>query len=209
MKEDSKGIFSLLNKSSSLWDLWTDLWELLIDSEIKDGILKELPGIKTVLALIDIKSTVSNYLWIKKFYWFINAFSQFSDEEKEDILRKADENKEILLEVLDKIESEHKPYFLWRIFLSFSKWLLTKDEFLRLTHIITTNFSWDLMEILKQKDTVSNLSELSKKSFNSDGIPAIEWLVIVHSNTYSFGDFWNVYSSKVISELWIKFISSF
>lgn len=204
--KNSKNIFAILNETSSITDVWVDIWELFLDSKITKDVLKEFPVIKIFMALIDAKDKISYNLWLKKIIWFIKTSDSVSKTEKEAILRKAYENKEILLEALDRIESEHKPDILWKLFIAYTRWKINRDEFLRFSHIIERAYSWDLLDLLSLKNIQPNMFELVWKRIEWNTYPYIEWLISLGSMTWG-GE--QPIDSRELTHLWAKFLSCF
>lgn len=118
MAKDTKRGTALVNalKNDELSDLRTDLGEIEIDSLLDDGLLKEIPVIKTILAFSGTIGSIRDYLFTEKLIRFLNGFSDLNDARRINMTTKlnSDDNfagkaGERLIEIIDRMESERKP----------------------------------------------------------------------------------------------------
>ena len=58
-------------KDSNLAEINADLYEVLIDSFLKDGIVKDIPIIGTILKLSKFSMSLKEHLFLKKIIYFI------------------------------------------------------------------------------------------------------------------------------------------
>jgi hypothetical protein len=120
-----QGLPAELNRAG-IGDLMADYTELGIDRLLEEGILRELPGVKTIIGLIRSYRTARDYLFFKKIKRFAESIDACSDEQREVFAHKMEENAKyrervtdallLLLEQLDDIE---KAVLLARAFSAF------------------------------------------------------------------------------------------
>jgi hypothetical protein len=81
MAKDTKYAHSISScfKNDELSDLGTDLGEVELDSLLDDGLLKEIPVIKTILAFSGTIGSIRDYLFTEKLIRFLNGFSELND----------------------------------------------------------------------------------------------------------------------------------
>lgn len=118
-------------KSSGLADLTEELAEIPIDLFLKNEIIKEIPIIKDIHAIIKTGIGIRDYLFLKKLLKFLSSFNSLSEEERHKLVEKLERDEsygrkvgEHLIEVLDRIEGDRKPEILGKIFLAYAKELI-------------------------------------------------------------------------------------
>ncbi|MDK4548864.1 hypothetical protein OQ853_05540 [Enterobacter roggenkampii] len=118
MAKDTKRGTALVNalKNDELSDLGTDLGEVELDSLLDDGLLKEIPVIKTILAFSGTIGSIRDYLFTEKLIRFLNGFSELNDAQRINMTDKLNNDDnfagkagERLIEIIDRMESERKP----------------------------------------------------------------------------------------------------
>jgi hypothetical protein len=104
-------------------DLATEYAEFGIDRLIDNEIIRDLPGIKTVIGVLRIPRSIRDFLFIRKVKKFIDSVDQFSDMEREQFARKFDYNPkartrlaDALLLILDQLDDLEKAILLARAF---------------------------------------------------------------------------------------------
>lgn len=75
-------------------EIGLDLSEVLLDGLLKDGVLKEIPIVGTILGMSKAAIRLKDYLFIKKVLKFLAELSSVSFEEKEEFLGKYDSTDE-------------------------------------------------------------------------------------------------------------------
>jgi hypothetical protein len=121
-------------------EIGLDLSEVLLDGLLKDGILKEIPIVGTILGMSKAAIRLKDYLFIKKVLKFLAELSSVSFEEKEEFLGKydgTDEERELgetLILCLDRHENFKKPALFAKVFKAYVRNRLTNTQF----HILAT-----------------------------------------------------------------------
>ena len=116
-------------------EIGSDLSEVLLDSLLKDGLLKDIPIVGTILGMSKAAIRLKDYLFIKKVLKFLTDLSSISFEEKEGFLKKyegtdeAGRLGETLILYLDRHENLKKPEFLAKIFKAYIRNRLTNTQF--------------------------------------------------------------------------------
>ena len=107
-------------------DLVGDYAELAIDQLLKEGVLRELPGVATVLGLIRTYRAARDYIFFKKIKKFAESMEKISDEKRQKFASQMDENPEYrekvtdaLLLLLDQLDDLEKSVLLARAFTAF------------------------------------------------------------------------------------------
>jgi hypothetical protein len=120
-----KGLPAELNKAG-LGDLVADYAELGLDRLLEEGILRELPGVKTFIGLIRTYRTARDHLFFKKIKRFAESLDACSDEQREDFARRTDEDPKYrervtdsLLLLLEQLDDVEKAVLLARAFTAF------------------------------------------------------------------------------------------
>ncbi|MBI2474184.1 MAG: hypothetical protein HYV68_00615 [Candidatus Taylorbacteria bacterium] len=99
------------------FDLGTDYAELALDEFFDDGLLKEVPVVKTLVALVKTGIAIKERFFIKKFLVFLKEF-HLDGEDKEELKefkKKFDEDKkyrekitEQILVIVEQLDSVQK-----------------------------------------------------------------------------------------------------
>jgi hypothetical protein len=120
-----KGLPAELNKAG-IGELVADYAELGIDRLLEEGILRELPGVKTVIGFIRTYRTARDHLFFKKIKRFAESLDACSDEQREDFARRMDEDPEYrervtdsLLLLFEQLDDIDKAVLLARAFTAF------------------------------------------------------------------------------------------
>lgn len=146
-------------------DLTIEYSELLLDSQLKDGILKEIPVLRTALGIFNIGKNLRDFCCMKKIIDFFNSYKSLSEEEKESILfkfSKLDGERlcESIFFILDKAEHSKKASLLGKAL----KILKDRDInfYFRLCYLINNAFYEDLLYLCKFKDEKHQLCSSNK-----------------------------------------------
>lgn len=136
--------------SSKLTDLSVDLAEITLDAIINNEVLKSIPVVKSLLAIIETTQNISNYLFLKKIVVFLSNIKKVSARKRKEMINKIDSSKEYkvkvgetLLNLLDKCDSTEKAAYLGTWFAAFLKGKISYGLFLNGAHIINNVFLHD------------------------------------------------------------------
>lgn len=145
--------FSL--KNSELSSLAKDYAELAIDGVMDDGLLKDIPLVGTIIGVMKFGNSVNKHLLAKKIYNFLFQLHTIPLEKRIKKIDQINESKEyqssvgeMILEILEKIESDGKPEVIGKLFKSYIEENIDFHTFLRLSHIVKNIFYYDLLLLL-------------------------------------------------------------
>lgn len=145
--------------SSKLKDLSIDISEMSIDALMNDGLLKQIPVIKTILAIIETTQNLSNYLFLKKILAFLTNVKGVSAKKRKKMIEVIDSNDEYkgkvgetVLEILDKCDSAKKAAYMGVWFSAFLKGKITYGMFLCGANILEHVFLSDFQYFIEQDE---------------------------------------------------------
>lgn len=137
--------------SSEAANLAQDYSEIALDSILKDGVLKDLPIIGTVLGLYKMGYSIKERHTIKKILTFLNCMNDISGDEKEKFVERLnDEDKngelfEKLLITLDRLDETIKAEMIGNLFRMYIMDVFDRQMFLRCSNIVERAFVSDLI----------------------------------------------------------------
>lgn len=112
-----------------------DLSEVVLDSILNDGILKDIPFVRTFVGIGKFVFRIYDRIFLKKVVKFLIELSNISTEEKEEFLGKLKDEKkerelgESLILYLDRHENFKKPELLAKVFKAYIQHHLTYEQF--------------------------------------------------------------------------------
>ena len=134
----SKTIFSEKNK-----ELTIDISEAEIDKFLEEGVLKDMPIIRTIVGIYKTGANIRAWFMIKKIKKFLSSLSSISDEEKQSFLVKFDSNEsyknkimERLLILIDRLDDEEKSKIVGSLFRAAIQDKISITEFQKLCNVI-------------------------------------------------------------------------
>ncbi len=151
-------------KSSELVDLGNDVAEIAIDSILDEGLLKELPVIKTVFTLYKTGKSVKDQFTLRKILSFLNGCNGLSKEETEEFIQNFENEKKSkefgmqLLLLIDKTDDIKKAELIGKLFLLLLKKTFDLKVYLRLCYMINKCFYDDILCLQYFKDSQSILT---------------------------------------------------
>ena len=126
-------------KSDELKDLSKEFSEIAIDSFFDEGILREIPIVGTIIGLLKAGGAVRDNIFANKIASFLNRLASISSQERLKLVDRLNENEsyknrvgDVIIEILDRVESEKKPDLIARVFIAFAKEEITFLELQRL-----------------------------------------------------------------------------
>ena len=146
-------------KDSNLAEINADLYEVLIDSFLKDGIVKDIPIIGTILKLSKFSMSLKEHLFLKKIIYFISELKDISPKDRNKMISELDESKvhrikvgEKLIYIIDKCEDHVSTEYVAKFFKSFLLNKISYSDFLRCTSIIKNIFIEDFECFVKSEN---------------------------------------------------------
>lgn len=151
---------SLLNESS---DVLSDYIEIGIDSFINDGILKEVPIVKSIVSVLKIGKNIHDRNLLKQTITFINEFNNnsISKEKLNDYKEKFEKDDKCCKEELSRVllllnnfMDKEKSIFLAKLFKAYINQTITWNEFGEYSEIINRMFLEDVTILKSIKDGI-------------------------------------------------------
>ncbi|GBE17011.1 hypothetical protein BMS3Abin15_00844 [bacterium BMS3Abin15] len=135
--------------------------EISIDSIINEELLKEVPVVKSVVAISRGVLGVRDYLFLKKIIGFLTEIEKGDLEKRKKFVEEIKNNDKVdeigskLIEIIDKSIGEYKARIIGRLFVVFLKnEEVTQEDFFRLSEIVTSAYESDLKYFLKTKENI-------------------------------------------------------
>jgi len=169
-------------KNSDLRSISKDLAEVAIDGVLKDGILKDIPVVNTLIATYKAGQSIRDNLFNRKLMRFLSNLSEISTAERTEVIEKLETSPgdvgEMLLLTLERLDNLDKPKLLAKAFLLLAKNEISVGEFYDLKIIIENVNINDLNEIRKfyedylycPNELISSLLQTKLASINESGI---------------------------------------
>jgi hypothetical protein len=151
-------------KSEDLKDISIDIVESVIDNQIVDEVLKEIPIVKSLIAIKNIFNSISDKIFIKKAMNVLLELGEISPEERIEFLEELNDNfnsgSEKILLSIEKLDSYEKCQVFGRLAKLKAKNVIDTNNFLRLTKTIQDAYLDDLYMIKwLEKDKKNNITE--------------------------------------------------
>lgn len=129
-----------------------DLTEVVIDSNIAEGLLKDVPLLSTIIGTFNTVTNIKDKLFLKKILTFLYELKSISENKIEEQINKIEEDLkyrtkvgEKLLFIIDKCEDTDKASLTGLLFKSFLEKKIDYDQFITGTNIIEKTPLPDLM----------------------------------------------------------------
>lgn len=163
--KDLNNSFSDTLKDSNLQSVSIELGEVIADSFLQEGLLKDIPIIGTIVGLGKSSISISDHLFLKKIIHFIVGIKHIEKEKRNKLISKIESSKkyrikvgEKLLYIIDKCEDHIATQYIAKLFTAFLDEQISYPEFLRGATVIQRIFIEDLNYFL-----TAPLEELSKE----------------------------------------------
>lgn len=145
--------------NSDLKNLTKEYGELAIDGILKDGILKDIPLLGTIIGAIKFGNSINQNIATKKLYKFLFQLNKIPLEKRKQKIEEINSSKkyqskvgEQIFELLEKIESDGKPEIIGKLFAAVIQEKIDYIKFLKASHIVKTVFYYDLIALKKTYD---------------------------------------------------------
>ncbi len=143
-----KEIFQEIIKSNDLKEISTDLIERVLDNEITDEVVQEIPILKTIIAVKNIYNSYTDRIFIKKAMIVLLELGELNDDEKDYFLKDLEDKDETAMEKIllsiDRLESLKKCKVFGRLCKLKARGEINSENFLRLTNLIQRAYLEDL-----------------------------------------------------------------
>jgi hypothetical protein len=183
LSESFKNTISL----SNLGEIAKETAEVTMDTFLKEGVLKELPIVGSLIGVWKTGLAIRDHRFINKLLLFLDESSKLSFEKRERIIEQLEETEfqseagEKLLAILDQLETGSKAKLLGKSLVLFGNKAITKEEFWRVTYIIEKLPMSDILALKSWQTTDLNKVEaIRKQLYLSVGLG---WFVLDSSST--------------------------
>jgi hypothetical protein len=147
MKEEIKDIL----ESKDLKEITNDVVEKVLDNQITDEFLKEVPVVKSLIALKNMYSSISDKIFIKKAMKVLLELGDTTGKERAELLVNLNDEHESgsekILMAIDKLETMKKCIVFGRLCKLKALNKIDINSFLRLTKILQDSYLDDLYDI--------------------------------------------------------------
>ena len=131
-------------RDSEFQSLTTDIAEVLIDSNMEDGILKDVPGLSILISAFKTTNNVKGALMAKKLVYFLTQLKDIPAKKRKALIDK-------LLFIIDKCQDAEKAELVGKLFKAFLNEELNYEEFLRASESIERIFILDLLRFVDER----------------------------------------------------------
>ncbi|MDD7985839.1 hypothetical protein PQO01_12865 [Lentisphaera marina] len=150
-------IFDEVLTNSELINVTSDFGEILLDKNLSDGVLKDIPILGTFIKTYNIGTSIKDHLFIKKMCSFLNEFSNISINERYKEISQINHSEkykisvgEKILYILDRCEDHEKAELTGYLFLKFLQEHINYEQFLKMVSVIERLSINELHEFIKK-----------------------------------------------------------
>ncbi|CAG5082635.1 hypothetical protein [Parvicella tangerina] len=151
-------------KDSDLQNVSIELSEVVLDSVLKDGILKDIPILGTIVGLGKTSVKVTDILFLKKVVSFLFEIKTIDPEERKKMINKIDSSQDFklkvgekLLFIIDKCDDHENAKYVSMFFAGFLEGEIVYSQFLRGAKMIQQVYTGDLIDFIKDsRDVLDN-----------------------------------------------------
>lgn len=188
-------------KNSELKKNVGDLLEVGIDSFLKEGILKEIPGISLLNGFWKTVIAIRDYRFLNKLLLFLDESAKLPLEKRLELIENLEDNEfqkeagEKLIAIIDNLETSSKSILLGKLICLFGMKIIDKEEFWRISFVIEKLPMNDILALKNWKSIELNKVEhVRKHLYLSVGLG---WFVLDFSST---GFVWTERLCEIISD---------
>ena len=141
-------------ETSDLENIDVNLAEVAIDSILKDGALKDLPIVGTIVGLSKFGFKLRENIFLKKVLKFLFELKSISQEKRQKFLKRIEASEdynnkvgEALILILDKLVDLEKPQLIGKLFASSIREEIDYKTFLKLSYLVDNLFLPDLISL--------------------------------------------------------------
>jgi hypothetical protein len=140
--------------SSEAGDLARDFAELGVDAFLKEGVLRDVPLVGTLVGLVKAGLTVRDYLFVRKLVRFLREAETVPVAERQEFVKGLHDRGlnervgTVLLDLIDRYDDDEKIPLLGKLFAAYVDGEIDHDEFIRFSRAIERAFYGDLKAAL-------------------------------------------------------------
>lgn len=183
LSESFKNTVSL----SNLEEIAKEITEITIDSFLKEGVLKELPIMGSLIGVWKTGVAIRDYRFLNKMLLFLDESSKLTPKKREKIIERLEdleyqtEAGEKLLAIIDQLETGSKAKILGTTMVLFGNNEITKEEFWRVAYIIEKLPMSDILALKNWQITdLNRVEDIRRHLYLSVGLG---WFVMNISST--------------------------
>ena len=143
-------------KSSELGSLMQDFGEVALDSVAKDGLLKDIPVLNSIVGVAKLAISIRDTLLVKKILHFLRELGDTTEEERKKFLQEFEDDPkeqrkigENLILLLDRLDNLDKPVMVAKLMKAYMKGeIRSYDEFAYYSAIVDRSPLLDLSALL-------------------------------------------------------------
>lgn len=196
-------------KDQEITNISLEVLESIVDSELSDGVLKDIPIIGSVIGLGKTYINIKNYFFLKKLATFISNIKTTTLDQRRKVisLLEDDPNQRIgigekLIYIIDKADDHLISEYVSQLFCAFVEELISYDQFLKGAKIINNMHLSDLEEFITIEGKQLNRTEAAEYAPHEDELPYINaGLIGATYNSVSLTDGWNYESMEKQKEI--------
>ncbi len=189
MKKNLSTSFNETLKDSDLQSLGGNLSELVIDSVLEDGIMKDIPIISTIIGLSNIGIKISDRILLNKIISFLFELKDIPKSKREEMITKIDNSKkykikvgEKILLIIDKCNDYENSQYVAKLFSSYIAAKINYNDFLRGANIIQSVEINDFKDFLNLDESKFRYS-FNNENLNYDDVKYLMHVGLFESNT--------------------------
>lgn len=165
---------SKIIKNKDFKELITDINEAVLDTFLKDGMVKDIPILGLVSKAINIGNTIQERLYTKKLLTFLKQLENTQVENREREINKIDESKdyktkvgEKILYIINEADDCEKAEYIGILFSCFLRRILSYEDFIRCANCINKTNIIDLNLFIKKSFTESYINSNIENYLNT------------------------------------------
>ncbi|SIT13363.1 hypothetical protein SAMN05421786_106134 [Chryseobacterium ureilyticum] len=155
-------------KSNEIVNASLDIGEAIIDSNLEDGILKDIPIIGTLINLNKGMLSIQDRIFSKKILSFLNQLKDIPEEKRIKAIQKIEDSKderikigEKLIYLIDRADDHVKAEIIGVMFSEYIKENIDYEDFKRVGEIINKTYLGDLLWFLNSNVIKISIEESS------------------------------------------------
>lgn len=195
--EENKSVAKAMEETISSEHLIVveDIGEVLIDTTLNDGLLKDIPVISTLVGVRKLITNIKDYLFVNKLISFLYPIKDTSANERIEAIKKWEKDSkyrinvgESLLGMIDRCDSRIKAEWLSRLFYELVLKRKLSDLFMRAEKILSSISVMDMQSFLNFKqDKYSQIDAELSEPFLGTGLYKNAVLVWMEANDKGSG----------------------
>ncbi|MPS72942.1 MAG: hypothetical protein E2590_07270 [Chryseobacterium sp.] len=156
-------------KSNGIVKITLDIGEAIIDSNLEDGILKDIPFIGSIINLNKGFLSIQDRIFSKKMLSFLYQLKDIPEDKRIKAIQKIEDSKEErikagekIIYLIDKADDHIKAEFIGVLFSEYIKENLDYEDFKKCSDVINRAFLDDLIWIIKNDYERLTMEEASE-----------------------------------------------